>query len=73
METDRKEIKNGLKYKKNGWTYISIKGKPKERGYAYGFLVGKEFEEIQKTLQFLSMEEFGREWSFFCRKFIKII
>jgi len=65
METDRKQIKNGLKYKKNGWTYISIKGEPKERGYAYGFLVGKDFEEIQKTLQFLCMEEFGREWSFF--------
>ena len=64
-KTNYTKIKNGLRYEKNGWSYISIQGDPKERGYAYGFLIGKDFEEIIKTLKFLSMEEFGKEWSYF--------
>ena len=40
------KIKNGIRYEKNGWIYISIKGKPKERGYAYGYLCANEFKEI---------------------------
>ena len=43
-----KKIKNGLSYDKNGWKYISIKGEPKERGYAYGYLCANDFKEIQK-------------------------
>lgn len=62
------KIKNGLSYKKNGWTYISIKGKPKERGYAYGFLCANDFKEIQKTLAFLMMEAYGMEWDYFIKE-----
>jgi hypothetical protein len=62
------KIKNGLSYKKNGWTYISIKGKPKERGYAYGYLCAADFKEIQRALQFLMMEAYGMEWSYFIKE-----
>ena len=62
------KIKNGYSYDKNGWKYVSIKGKPKERGYAYGFLCAKEFKEIQNTLQFLMMEAYGMTWDFFIKK-----
>jgi len=62
------KIKNGMSYEKNGWKYISIKGKPKERGYAYGFLCAKEFKEIQNTLKFLMMESYGMTWEFFIEK-----
>jgi hypothetical protein len=62
------KIKNGLSYKKNGWTYISIKGKPKERGYAYGYLCADDFKEIQRALQFLMMEAYGMEWSYFIKE-----
>ena len=65
------KIKNGLSYEKNGWTYISIKGKPKERGYAYGYLCAKEFKEIQHTLKFLMMEAYGQTWDFFIEKVSK--
>ena len=61
-------VKNGLSYQQNGWKYISIKGKPKERGYAYGFLCAKEFTEIQKTIKFFIMESFGQTWEFFIEK-----
>jgi len=56
---------NGICYDKNGWKYISIYGKPKERGYAYGHFCAKEFKEIQVMLKFLMMEAYGQEWTFF--------
>jgi hypothetical protein len=52
-------------YEKNGWKYISIKGKPRERGYAYGFLCAKDFIEIQRMLHFFMYESYGMKWEFF--------
>lgn len=62
------KIKNGLSYQKNGWKYISIKGKPKERGYAYGYLCADDFKDIQKTLHFLMFESYGMEWNYFIKE-----
>jgi hypothetical protein len=62
------KIKNGLSYEKNGWTYISIYGTPKERGYAYGYLCAKQFKEIQKMLEFFIKESYGESWDFFIKK-----
>jgi hypothetical protein len=59
------KIKNGISYEKNGWKYISVKGSPKERGYAYGFFCAKDFIEIQKMLKFIMMETFGMPWEYF--------
>ena len=58
------KIKNGMSYEKNGWKYISIKGQPKERGYAYGYLCANDFKEIQKMLGFLIMETYGVTWDY---------
>jgi len=62
------KIKNGLSYKKNGWTYISVSGKPKERGFAYGYFAAEEFKEIQKMLHFYIFETFGYTWDYFIEK-----
>ena len=62
------KVKNGFSFEKNGWKYISIKGNPKERGYAYGYLCAKDFKEIQNTLIFLMLEAYGYEWSYFVDK-----
>ena len=62
------KIKNGLSYEKNGWTYISVYGTPKERGYAYGYLCAKEFKEIQKMLEFFVKETYGETWDFLIKK-----
>jgi len=59
------KIKNGLSYEKNGWKYISVKGAPKERGYAYGYLCAEDFKQIQKMLHFLMMESYGMSWDYF--------
>jgi len=64
----KNEMKNGFTYEKNGWKYVSIKGKPKERGYAYGFACAKDFTEIQKMLGFFMYESYGRDWKFFIEK-----
>ena len=62
------KVKNGISYEKNGWKYVSIKGKPKERGYAYGYLCANDFKEIQKMLQFLMLEAYGMDWDYFIKK-----
>jgi hypothetical protein len=59
------KVKNGISYEMNGWIYVSIKGKAKERGYAYGKLVAKEMKKIQNTLNFIIYFDFGVKWSFF--------
>ena len=56
---------NGTCFQKNGWTYISIYGSPEERGYAYGFYCASLFQQIQKMLRFIVLEETGQTWDFF--------
>jgi hypothetical protein len=51
--TDIQKIKNGIRYDLNGWTYISIKGSPKERGFAYGKLIAKDMKEVRRILDFI--------------------
>jgi len=62
------KIKNGISYQKNGWKYISVKGKPKERGFAYGYFCADDFKEIQKMLHFLMFEAYGVEWEYFIKE-----
>ena len=50
------KVKNGLRYEKNGWTYISISGGAKERGHAHGLLLKSEINEIMKMLEFDLMD-----------------
>jgi hypothetical protein len=58
-------IKNGISYDMNGWKYISLKGTPKERGFAHGYFAAKDFKEIQRVMNFIVYEDFGKPWSFF--------
>ena len=60
-----KKVKNGISYETNGWIYVAIKGKAKERGYAYGKLVAYEMKDIQKNLQFTTYFDLGVKWDFF--------
>lgn len=62
------KVKNGFCFNKNGWKYVSIKGKPKERGYAYGYLCATEFKEVQKMLQYIIPESYGMDWDWFVKQ-----
>ena len=55
-------IKNGFSTEQNGWKYISIHGKPKEMGYAHGYLCAAEFKKIQEMLHFFILETYGYTW-----------
>lgn len=58
-------MKNGISYEKNGWLYISVKGTPKERGYAYGYYCASKFKEIQRMMNYIAFEDTGKKWEFF--------
>ena len=60
-----KKCKNGQMRKINGWTYLSIKGSPKERGYAHGYLIADRFKQIQEMLNFHVYNDYGQTWDFF--------
>ena len=59
------KIKNGLRYDLNGWVYVSIKGDPRERGYAYGKLVAKDMKQVRTILDFVIYTDYGVKWDFF--------
>jgi hypothetical protein len=59
------KVKNGISYEKNGWLYVSIKGNPLERGYAYGKLIYKEMKKVRETLDFIIYNDYGVKWDFF--------
>lgn len=59
------KIKNGFRYKLNGWSYISIKGKPYERGYAHGYLLADEIKLAIKTMFFNLNDSYGMENDFY--------
>ena len=66
------KIKNGVRYEKNGWTYLSTKGTAKERGYANGLITMEPNTVIQyfvdspyspqheKSMLYSSVEEFDK-------------
>ena len=52
-------------YEKNGWIYFSIKGKPYDRGLQYGKNAAKYMDTVFKTIRFICIEDYGREWDYF--------
>lgn len=59
------KVKNGFKYNMNGWTYISIKGKPYERGLAHGLLLADEIKKAIKCMHFNIYDSYGIDSDFF--------
>ena len=66
------KVKNGIRYDMNGWVYVSIKGTPWDRGYAYGLLIAKDMKRIMETIRYIVYNDYGVEWQFFvdaCTKY----
>ena len=53
------KVKNGTKYMRAGWTRLTIRGGPKERGFAHGQLMKEEFDRIMVTQDFVCMDSYG--------------
>ena len=62
------KVKNGFKYKINGWTYISIKGEPYERGLAHGTLLKEEIQKCITTMEWSLYDSHGLKMDFFKEK-----
>ena len=52
-------------YERNGWVYVSISGKPRERGVSYGKCVAKYMKRVFEMMDFMCMDSYGRNWSYF--------
>ena len=59
------KIKNGSREEKHGWTFLSLKGNAKERGYAHGYLMASEIKDIFKMLEFFLPNSYGHSCQFF--------
>lgn len=59
------KIKNGFKFKKNGWNYISVRGTPTEIGVAHGTLLKEEIRECLKTMKWNIYDSHGLDLAFF--------
>ena len=67
-----KKTKNGYCFELNGWIYVSIKGSPRERGYAYGYLIADELKKVFEMLNFTIYETFGDKWDYFVENSAKL-
>jgi hypothetical protein len=59
------KVKNGFRQDMNGWVYISIKGKPRERGYAYGKLIETDMKKVKTIIEYIVYNDLGIKWDFF--------
>ena len=58
---------NGKKSKNNGFTYITISGDPKKRGFTHGKLLGERIITFFRTFAFFIWDETGRDVRFFMK------
>ena len=65
---NKKVVKNGFSYEKDGWTYMAIQGEAYERGFAYGTLCANEFKEVQRMLEYFIYESYGITWKEMCEE-----
>ena len=67
-----KHVNNGSSYEVNGWKFISIKGAPKERGYAYGSLIATELKQIFDMVKYTTYDDTGETWEYFIDAAVKL-
>ena len=58
-------ITNGKRIDRNGFIYITVKGKPEERGFAQGFLLANRIIKFIRTYAFFIWTQYGRDITFF--------
>jgi hypothetical protein len=68
----QKRVSNGVRRDENGFVYVSVWGEAFERGRAYGELIREDMKEVMSTIEHITYEDYGVEWSLFedaCRKY----
>ena len=59
------DTENGKRIEERGFIYISVKGKPYDRGRAHGFLLADRIVKFARTYAFFLWSEYGRDITFF--------
>ena len=59
------EYEAGYRWDENGWIYVHIEGEPYDRGKQHGHLVAEELATIKASLEYLTYQDYGMEWSYF--------
>ena len=59
------DTENGKRIEEHGFIYISVKGKPYDRGRAQGFLLADRIVKFARTYAFFLWSEYGRDITFF--------
>ena len=62
-----KHVSGGTRMEISGWTCISIRGKPYQRGVAHGSLIAADLRKVKKTIEFIVLNDYGVELDFFIR------
>jgi hypothetical protein len=56
------------RHEKNGWIYLHIEGKPKERGFQHGYLLAKEIKESIRVLSEVWYYQSALDWDWLVQK-----
>ena len=56
---------DGFKARANGWLLVKVGGSPRERGYAYGYMLAREMLEAVMRFRLYAEKVYGLGWSFF--------
>ncbi|MCD6511336.1 MAG: hypothetical protein J7K45_01920, partial [Thaumarchaeota archaeon] len=56
---------DGFKARANGWLLVKVGGSPRERGYAYGYMLAREMLESVMRFRLYAEKVYGLGWSFF--------
>jgi hypothetical protein len=67
-----KKHKNGVLAMKDGWHYLSIFGKPYDRGFSHGYLMAPQLTKIKEMLRYFSEEDNGYSWEWFVEHATKV-
>ena len=68
----RSWLSKANRHEKNGWTYLHIEGKPKERGFQHGYLLSKEIKEALRMMNVVWQYQTAMEWQWLVQRSAKM-
>jgi hypothetical protein len=69
---EKRILSHASKIRINGWTHVSIKGTPYDRGFQYGYLVSKEFAAAYKVTAAMTYKTMGVKMSTFNKVALRV-
>jgi hypothetical protein len=64
----REWLAKASKHEKNGWTYLHIEGKPRERGFQHGYLLAADIKDALRVAKRVWEYQSAMEWQWLVEK-----